>query len=135
VSKIKPDTPLIYRGSSRRELPITFELADQGDPVKDVWDPVQRLREYSSPEHSGDQFNIEFPYVFFLQTVTGNGLPIPLLTMRRAVLRSVQPSFEGPYRGGYPSRCELTVTFVDMEHVYKDTFKIDPRVTGTMKQG
>lgn len=129
VAKIKPDTPLVYRGSGRREIPIDLQLADQGDIEYDVMEPINRLREYSSAMNSGNLFTIEFPHIFELSTVTGTGKSVDIITMKYAALRSVQPGFRGPYRSGYPSRCELTLTFVDMEPVYRDTFKKDRRVT------
>ena len=95
--------------------------------------PINELRLRSSPELSGRsayQTEVGNPDIFRVDTETGSGQKVPLINIRNAALTSVQPSFQGPFIEGIPSKCELTLEFKDMEPMSKETFrKIGSRVT------
>jgi len=112
----KYDTPLTFKDTERRVLNITVGLQDQGDTKNDVFLPVRLLESYSCPEKMAGVFDFEMPYIFTVKTVDS-----ALVFFDNAVLTSVQPTWYGPYRGGYPSKCELTLEFKDLEPLYRGT--------------
>jgi len=121
----KVDTATIYQDSNRREISITVNLAVYEDPEKDVFEPINLLREYSSPSLMGEatyQTKVGNPNVFKVDTMKGNGEIVPLINIKHAALTAVQPTFRHPYIDGYPSSCELVLTFSDMEPMSKSTF-------------
>lgn len=69
-----------------------------------------------------DNLKIEWPNIFRLQTVDGDGKPNDMIYFDYAAIRSVQPQFKGPYRNGYPSQCDINITFVDLEPPFKSSF-------------
>lgn len=122
---IRPDSPTVFKSSQKRSLPLTFHLADQGDTERDVFEPVNLLMYYSSSGMGNEgesYFKIDYPYVFELKTVTGDNQEISLINYQHAALTNIQPTFEGPYRNGYPTKCELTLTFQDLQPLFKKTF-------------
>lgn len=133
---VRPDSPTIFRSSQKREISLSFHLADQGDTEKDVFEPVNLLMYYSSSGAADEYFKIDYPYIFELQTVTGDSEPIQLINFKHAALTSVQPTYKGPYRNGYPTHCELTLQFKDLEPLFKKTFDEGPtRVTVSVLGG
>lgn len=122
----KVETPLAYNGTDRRKISIMVNFGVYRDAYWDVIRPVELLRKYSAPSYAGEQIystEVEVPAVFKLLTKTGAGTVIPIINMRHAVLTAVQPTFSGPYIQGYPSKCELTLEFMDMEPLTKNTFE------------
>ena len=112
----KMDTPTTYIDSTRRLLDITFVLADQGSTKDDVFEPVRRLQKYSCAEKlSSNEFDL--PYIVTVETIDSD-----LIYIQYAAITSVQPSWYGPYRSGYPSKCDLTVTFQELEPLYRNSF-------------
>ena len=112
----KLDTPITFKDSNRRTLNITVQLADQGDTMGDVFYPVRLLERWSCSEKgAGNKF--ELPYIFTVETIGSS-----LVYMENAALMSVQPTYFGPYRGKYPSKCELTLDFRDIEPLYRKSF-------------
>lgn len=127
----KVDTALIYQDSNRREISFTVNLAVYDNPDKDVFEPIRLLREYSAPSLKGTasyQTEVGNPFIFKVDTVIGTSKVVPLINIKHAALVAVQPTYKHPYIQGYPSSCELTLTFKDMEPLSKDTFTMD----GTM---
>jgi len=116
VITAKLDTPITFKDSNRRTLDLTFELADQGDTKKDVFDPVRKLEKYSCASKSSSTM-FELPYIFKVNTINSE-----LIRLENAALISVQPTYYGPYRMGYPSKCELILSFRDMEPLYRSSF-------------
>jgi len=116
----KLDTPVTFKDSNRRTLDITVELADQGSTYYDVFTPVRQLEKWSCAK-KGDGTLFELPYIFTVKTKTADGRN-PLISINNAALISVQPTYYGPYRNGYPSKCELTLSFKDMEPLYRTSF-------------
>lgn len=113
----KLDTPMTFSDSNRRVLVITFQLVDQGDTEIDVFTPVRLLQQYSCAEKKNSTFDFDLPYIFTVETINSN-----LVYIENAALGSVQPTWIGPYRNGYPSKCELTLDFKDIEPLYRRTF-------------
>jgi len=111
----KYDTPLTFMDTDRRILNVTVGLQDQGDTKSDVFLPVRALESYSCPEKTPGSFNLEMPYIFTVKTIDSD-----LIYFENAVLSSVQPTWYGPYRGGYPTKCELTLEFKDLEPLYRN---------------
>lgn len=121
----KVNTALVYSDSNRREVTFTIYLGLHNDPYKDVVEPVQLLEAYSSPSLYGDnvwETRVTVPNIFKVDTKIG-GQSVKLINMRHAALTAVQPTFKAPYIDGYPSSCELTLTFKDMEPLSKKTFE------------
>lgn len=112
------DAPLYYKGSSRRKFDLIFYLVEEGDPEEDVVEPVRRLQSLSSPKKQGMLYGIEPPRIFEIQSEPDNDF----LYIEYAALKSVQPTWRGPYIGGWPSSCELQLSFEDMTPLFEDSF-------------
>lgn len=124
----KTDAPLFYKDSARREWIFEFQFIVHTDAYRDVWLPIQRFLQMSAPRSTGELYGafdvgIEIPYLFGLQTRTGAGANVPVLSVPEVCITSVQPKYEQPYIGGYPSKAELTITFKDMNTLYKDSYR------------
>lgn len=119
VPAFRVDTSLVYRDSSRREYSIAFQVMDdEGDPYNTVFKPVRELEKYSCPEMKGDSLvGINFPYIF---EVTSMGSDI--INIKNAAIISVNPTWMYPFINDYPTRCELTISFKDIEPLYRSSF-------------
>jgi len=114
VAYHKFDAALVYSSTPRREYQFMFNLIDEGNPRLDIVDPIKRLLRYSSPSIVADTGgDVLPPYAFKLRTEPGN-----MILMPRCVITAVQPTYRGPYRDGYPSHCELTISFKDLDPLY-----------------
>jgi hypothetical protein len=119
----KYDSPLIYNGANKREVTFTFELADQGDPGFDVYEPINTFLKYSCPGVDGQDFiKMKQPYLFEVVTVDGNNVNTGLIHLAKAALTSVQPAYHYPFRNGHPTKAELTLTFRNTYPSYRDTW-------------
>lgn len=114
----KADTPLTFTNSSRREWTFLFNLVAEKNPADDVVEPIKDLMKYSSPEIADWNIGIELPWVFQLKTYPAN-----LIICELAALTSVQPTWQQPYIGGLPTKCELSLSFTDMSPLYRTTIK------------
>lgn len=117
VLQHKVDTSLVYQGTQRREYTFSFLLADQGDIRNDVLYPIKLLEKFSCAEQLGENIHIQFPYVFTVTTTFGER-KIPIIDMKYAVITAVQPTYQGPYRDGYPTFAECQVTFTELDPLY-----------------
>ena len=117
VSNYRIDAPLYYKGSERRKFDFVFQLVEEGNPQSDIVEPVRKLQQLSSPTSQGALFDISPPCIFTLETV-----PSSFLRIERSVLVSVQPTWKGPFMKGYPSSCELVLSFVDMMPLFDSSF-------------
>lgn len=123
VAKTRVDTALVYKNSERRKYDFVFHLADVGTPLyNEIIYPVRILQYLSSPSKlkSGgvnDLADIDFPFYFTLETY-----PIDFLKIDYAALTLVEPTWKGPYIGGYPSYCELHLSFVEIPPLWDSTF-------------
>ena len=118
VPKFKIDTPLVYKNSQRRNWQLTFILADSVGGAK-IISAVKQLQKYAAPRSDQSILSIEFPWVFELQTI-----PEGLIQANFAALTSIQPSWMAPYIKGRPTRCELTLSFVDMSPLFEQTIEV-----------
>lgn len=118
IPKMKVDTPLVYTNSKRRDWSFTFNLVSEGSPKRDIIDVVQDLMKYSAPETTGSSIDINLPYIFNLSTQ-----PHDYIRSNYTALESVQPTWKGPYIDGYPSMCELQLTFKDLSPLFRNTIE------------
>jgi len=118
IPKVKVDTPLVYTASERRQWNLTFQLASYRDPLDEVVDPIRELMKYSSPSLGSSQVHIKFPWIFKITTE-----PEGLLVVNHSALTSVQPTWKAPYIDGYPTSVELTLTFMDLSPLFKETIQ------------
>lgn len=122
----KVDTALIYQDSNRREISFSINLSVYTDAQTDVYEPINKLRRYSSPklsERTETQTKVGNPYIFRVNTVIGSGKIVPLINIKNASLTAIQPNYQGPFINGYPSLAEVTLTFKDMEPLSRETFE------------
>jgi hypothetical protein len=131
VYNSRMDLPLVYKGSERRSLELTFNLIEEGNGAGDIIEPVKVLQSLSSPSRTqssmgstdaantsfGGLIDIQIPYIFSVRTY-----PKAWFNLRYGALRTVQPTFKGPYVDGYPSSCELLLSFQNLEPLYADEF-------------
>jgi hypothetical protein len=130
VQNYRVDTPLQYKGSERRKWDFTLNLFNtvEGRNEENVVKPVKYLEMLSCPAYAdntglekGDKsgfFNsdIALPYLFSISTtpiINSENKGIPLIVCDLAVLKEVQPTWRGPWVMGYPSRCELRLSFTE----------------------
>lgn len=118
--KHKIDTPLVYQDSERRKYDLEFNLIDEGDPGYDIVMPIRKLEEYSSAQYvygADVSGAINFPYVFRIST-----FPSDLIKVKYAVLIAITATYNGPYRYGYPTSANLSLSFTDLEPTSNSTF-------------
>ena len=124
----KNDSPIIYENTERRSFQIELNFVAHEDAEREVWNPIQALMIWSSAE-SGErgQFDttFKFPYVFRVQTVTGAGKATGLVNFTDAAITSVLPTYNQPYKDGYPMSATVQLTFLDINPVYRNRIATD----------
>jgi len=119
IPKVKIDTPLYYENSTRRQITLDFVLFAENnnptEPEQDIMVPITDLMRYSAAEFT-DGITIDFPYMFDIRTS-----PIPFIQYTTCALQAVQPTYNQPYYNGYPSSCNLQLTFMDLSPLYRET--------------
>ena len=129
IPRAKLDTPLVYQDSNRRVYTFQFTLVDEGNAYKDVVWPVHQLAKYAAPQYSdGDQIKFDPPFVFEVTTTPGT----KFIKMKHAALTSIQPIYRQPYRDGYPTSCELNLTFTEIEPHYRRIWEDQGKGTVTV---
>lgn len=139
VPKFKVDTPLRYMNSARREIVLEFILMSSAknvvvegssagargrgqtshSKITEVNDIVKDLMMYSSPAiKEGSTIEYEFPYIWRLETV-----PKGFIVYNFCALTSVQPTWNAPYINGYPTWCNISLTFKDLSPLFRSTIK------------
>lgn len=123
IPRIKIDTPLYYTNSERRQIIFEFQLFNESvpgySPDKVLLDPIQKLMKYSSPSQVNDgNIKINFPYMWEVKT-----LPQQFIKYSTCALIGVQPTWNSPYINGYPSSCNLQLTFQDLSPLYANTIE------------
>jgi len=117
-AKLKVDSPLVYAGSTRLQYSFTFLLMQYHNIKADVMDPIHEFRKLSCASINGQSIDtIQFPAVFEITTD-----PSTMVYIQYAALTDVQVNYNAPYKGGLPSRAELTLTFKDIRPLYKSSF-------------
>lgn len=117
IQKKKVDTPLYYENSNRRSFTFEVILVAETNPRFDVVEPVKDLMKWSSPALRGG-ITIDFPYMFEVYT-----RPKEFIRFSTLALTAVQPTYNAPYIGGYPSSCNLQLTFLDMSPLYRNAIE------------
>jgi len=135
--KVKPwrvDVPLVYKNTERRVYELPFNLISlQGKPYDEVVEPVKMLEKLSSPTKPKDAETgwnplVIPPYVFRIFTVpyssnsTATDYPDNLIRIPFAALKNINPVWKGPFVNGYPTRCELRLSFQEIEPVFSASF-------------
>jgi hypothetical protein len=115
VPKRKIDSPLAYETSARREFLFTFPLVSEGLKT-DLVDIVKQIQQKAAPTRSGNSINIEWPWVWSIQSNPPGVLDVDL-----AACTSVQVSWNEPYLSGVPQRCDLTLGFRDISPLFAET--------------
>lgn len=114
--KFKLDSPLVWKNSARREYSFPITLLDQEEPNK-IAGVVQDFKRMSSAKTQGALSSIGYPYIFRIRLVPG-----ALLMIESAALTGIQSTYHHPYIGGYPTKIDLTLTFVDLQPVFEHSF-------------
>jgi hypothetical protein len=117
IPNIKIDAQLYYQDSTRRTITLDFTIFEEGNAKKDIIDPVQDIMKKSCPALLGN-LNIDFPYMWEVYTK-----PESWLNYKTCVLTSVIPSWNAPYVHGFPSSCELSLTFQDLGPLYRSSIE------------
>lgn len=118
VPKYKIDSPLVYKGSTRREYTFTFPMMEWMDIYGDVIDPISDFRRYSCAAiGSNSTDTIEWPAVFSVVSS-----PYPFILIPDAALTNVQVTYKSPYKFGMPQSADLTLTFKDLRPLYRSSW-------------
>jgi hypothetical protein len=119
IPKLKVDTPLYYESSDRRNLTFEVILIAEDHPKSDLIDPVKDLMKWAAPNLRGrGGITIDFPYMFEVYTQ-----PKKFIKYTTLALTAVQPTWNAPYIGGYPSSCNLQLTFKDLSPLYRSAIE------------
>lgn len=122
VQNYRVDTPLQYKNSERRQWEFTFNLINDTEDNNEtvVVEPVKILEMTSCPTYKetsdvSNNTEIGLPYLYSITTLPQNvdGTTYPLIDCDLAVLKTVQPTWRGPWIKGFPSRCELKLSFTE----------------------
>lgn len=113
VPKFKVDSAYIYQDSGRRSYDLSVDLIIHTDRYNDIVKPVKKLQEFSCAEADG-LIGIKFPAIFEIKTI-----PNELIHLKYCVLKSVQPTYNGPWVNGYPTHCKLQLSFEEVIPLYK----------------
>jgi len=119
IPKIKVDTPLYYENSDRRTFTFEVMLVAERNPKSDIIDTVKDLMRFAAPALKGTGgIDIHFPYMFEVYT-----RPNEFIKFSTLALTAVQPTYNSPYIGGYPSSCNLQLTFKDLSPLYRSAIE------------
>lgn len=124
----KNDNPIIYKNTDRRSFQVEFNFVAHRDAKKEVWNPIQSLMIWSCAEsYERGQFDttFKFPYIFRVQTITGDDKETGLVSFDDAAITSVLPVYNEPYKDGYPMSATCQVTFMDINPVYRNRISSD----------
>lgn len=120
IPKYKIDSAVVYQETKRRSFSFLFNFAItpwNANTETEIFEPVRKLQELSCATHDGDLINLQFPAIFKIYSTPGN-----LIKMNQTALTIVQPTWIGPFYDGYPSRCELQLTFDELTPLYRRNF-------------
>ena len=119
----KADNPILYNNTTRRTIPIALFFSVFNSTYDDVYSPCQKLIEQSCAKMIGDSASstqFDFPFVYSLQTYTGDNQPSNIISIKSAGIQSIQTTYDGPWIEGYPSKAQLDITFIDLNPLYRD---------------
>jgi hypothetical protein len=116
----KADNPILYSNTTRRNIQVQLLFSVYSSTYDDVFLPCQRLIEQSCPDNvPGQNTQFTYPYVFSLQTYTGDNQPTDIISIKSVGIQSIQPTYDGPWIDGYPSKAQLDITFIDLNPLYR----------------
>ena len=123
IPDFKVDSAMVYQGSKRREYTLAFQFAltssKNSTPKNSVFEPIRELEKLSCASiDEGNLVGINFPAIFKVTSGPSN-----IIKINNAVLTAVQPTWKAPYIGGYPSMCELQITLMDLEPLYRQSWE------------
>lgn len=112
----KVDTTLVYKDTKRRAYDFTFEFSfwNDNDPEEKIFKPIRELQKWTCPDMETDFTKIDFPAIFHIKTMNSD-----LINIKYGVITAVQPTWMAPFINGYPSRVSLTISFQDMQPLYR----------------
>lgn len=118
-ARAKVDSPIVYTGSKRLEYSITIPFMRYlGGSYKDVFEPIHNFRKLSCAGISNQIDTVDFPAIFEIYTS-----PADFVYIKYAALLDVQTKYEAPFVGGYPQRAECTLTFMDIQPLYRESWR------------
>lgn len=117
----KADNPYLYVGTERRSLSLSLEFVVHSDTYRDVYLPIQNLIEISCPEITKGSTEFTYPYIFSMQTWTGDNNAVDVISLKSVAITSVQPTYIGPWIDGYPSKATVEIDFDDLNPLYRST--------------
>lgn len=118
-AKSKVDSPMVYTGSKRLEYSITvLFMRWRNGAFADVFEPIHQFRKYSCASFGGSIDTVNFPAIFQIYTS-----PADFINIRYAALTDVQTKYESPFVSGYPQRAECTLTFMDIQPLYRESWQ------------
>ena len=117
-ARAKVDSPMVYVGSKRLEYNITipFMRYKRGSFV-DVFQPIHEFRRLSCASFGSSIDTVNFPAIFEIYTS-----PADFIYIQYAALLDVQSKYESPFVGGYPQKAECTLTFMDIQPLYRESW-------------
>jgi len=129
VTQTRIDTPLSYQDSDRRKYDFEFQLVDEGDTYNNVVFPVKKLEQYSCPGFRNG-VTIDLPYVFKIRSFPNHGGK-SLIDIGYSALTVVTGTYNGPYRNGFPTHATLSLSFEELQPLYRESFdEIEMITTG-----
>ena len=129
VTQTRIDTPLSYQDSDRRKYDFEFQLVDEGDTYNNVVFPVKKLEQYSCPGFRNG-VAIDLPYVFKIRSFPNHGGK-SLIDIGYSALTVVTGTYNGPYRNGFPTHATLSLSFEELQPLYRESFdEIEMITTG-----
>ena len=130
VAQTRIDTPLSYQDSDRRKYDFEFQLVDEGDTYNNVVFPVKKLEQYSCPGFRNG-VAIDLPYVFKISSLPSSSGGKKLIDIGYSALTVVTGTYNGPYRNGFPTHATLSLSFEELQPLYRESFdEIEMITTG-----
>ena len=130
VTQTRIDTPLSYQDSDRRKYDFEFQLVDEGDTYNNVVFPVKKLEQYSCPGFRNG-VAIDLPYVFKISSLPSSSGGKKLIDIGYSALTVVTGTYNGPYRNGFPTHATLSLSFEELQPLYRESFdEIEMITTG-----
>ena len=122
----KNDNPIVYQNSARRQFNIELQFAAKHNAQAEVWEPIFNLMKWSAASGPGKtQYSTQFdmPFVFSVQTVTGDGTAVPMVNFKNACIESITPNYSAPYKDGYPMHATCQVQWKDIDPTYRENIE------------
>lgn len=118
IPEFKVDTSLTYKDTERRKFDFEFQLVDlNGNPYDNIIKPIRKLEELSCAEMTDNLTGINFPNIFKVTSEQSE-----LIKLNHAAIESILPVWKGPYINDYPTQCSVTISFIDIEPLYRRSF-------------